>query len=212
MSPRISDFTNRVGKNARHLAKWARRSGIQCYRVYDRDIPEFAFALDLYSGRAHLQEYQRRAAAPDDPAREHWREEVRGAAAEALGLAIERVTLKQRTRRHAGELGTGLRLAGDAPERIAVDVVDEREPCLVTDRAGPPRRHPVMAGREAQVGVGVTGLVTRHPAERDIGQPRAALQRVVDDGPGSHANEGTRTGLVQAVKRTDRRGTAGGLW
>src|SRR5262245_12678962 len=111
MSPRISDFTNRVGKNARHLAKWARRSGIQCYRVYDRDIPEFAFALDLYSGRAHLQEYQRRAATPDDPAREHWHEEVRGAAAEALGLAMERVTLKQRTRRHAGEQhgGTGLR-------------------------------------------------------------------------------------------------------
>lgn len=111
MSPRISDFANRVGKNARHLAKWARRSSIQCYRVYDRDIPEFAFALDLYGGRAHLQEYQRRAAAPDGPAREHWREEVRGAAAEALGLAVERVTLKQRTRRHAGEQhgGTGVR-------------------------------------------------------------------------------------------------------
>ena len=111
VSPRISDFSNRVGKNARHLAKWARRSGVQCYRVYDRDIPEFAFALDLYGGRAHLQEYQRRAAVPEDPARAHWREEVRRAAADALGFAAERVTLKQRARRQAGEQhgGTGSR-------------------------------------------------------------------------------------------------------
>src|SRR5215470_5601167 len=111
LSPRIPDFANRVGKNARHLAKWARRSDVQCYRVYDRDIPEFAFSLDLYGERAHLQEYQRRAAAADDPAHERWHEEVRRAAADGLGLAVERVTLKQRARRHAGEQygGTGVR-------------------------------------------------------------------------------------------------------
>jgi 23S rRNA (cytosine1962-C5)-methyltransferase len=111
MSPHISDFANRVGKNARHLAKWARRSGVQCYRIYDLDIPEFAFALDLYGECAHLQEYQRHASVPDDPAQARWREEVRRAAADGLGLAAERVTLKQRTRRHAGEQhgGTGLR-------------------------------------------------------------------------------------------------------
>jgi 23S rRNA (cytosine1962-C5)-methyltransferase len=111
MSPRISDFANRIRKNARHLAKWARRCGVRCYRIYDRDIPEFAFALDLYGERAHLQEYQRRGATPDDPAYARWREEVRRAAADGLGLSAERVTLKQRARRHAGEQhgGTGLR-------------------------------------------------------------------------------------------------------
>src|SRR5262245_66589865 len=110
MSPRISEFANRVAKNARHLAKWARRSGVQCYRIYDRDIPEFAFVLDLYGERAHLQEYQRRAAVPDDPAWGRWREEVRRAAAGALGLAAERVTLKQRAPRQADQLqgGTGM--------------------------------------------------------------------------------------------------------
>jgi 23S rRNA (cytosine1962-C5)-methyltransferase len=102
MGARASDFANRVRKNARHLAKWARRSGVQCYRVYDRDIPEFAFALDLYGERAHLQEYDR-GAARDDHARAHWREEVCRAAAESLGVALERVTLKRRTRRRAGE-------------------------------------------------------------------------------------------------------------
>ena len=32
---------NRVLKNQRHLGKWARREGIEAYRLYDRDIPEF---------------------------------------------------------------------------------------------------------------------------------------------------------------------------
>ena len=33
-------FLNRVAKNYRHLRKWARRAGIECFRIYDRDIPE----------------------------------------------------------------------------------------------------------------------------------------------------------------------------
>ena len=36
---RVEMFANRVRKNARHLAKWAKRDGVTCYRVYDRDIP-----------------------------------------------------------------------------------------------------------------------------------------------------------------------------
>ena len=98
----LLDFTNRVRKSARHLAKWARRRGIQCYRVYDRDIPEFAFALDRYGERAHLQEYERFATG-EDPARARWRDEVRLAAAEGLGIALDRVVLKRRARRKAGE-------------------------------------------------------------------------------------------------------------
>jgi 23S rRNA (cytosine1962-C5)-methyltransferase len=98
----VSDFANRVRKNARHLSKWARRSQIDCYRVYDRDIPEFAFALDVYGGYAHLQEYVRRSDI-DDVARAPWREAVHAAAAQALELPPGRVVVKLRERRAAGE-------------------------------------------------------------------------------------------------------------
>ena len=58
-------FANRLRKNARHLAKWARREGITCYRLYDADLPEYAVAVDLYEGAgpdagrrfAHVAEY-----------------------------------------------------------------------------------------------------------------------------------------------------------
>jgi 23S rRNA G2069 N7-methylase RlmK/C1962 C5-methylase RlmI len=36
----VEMFANRVRKNATHLRKWARREGVTCWRVYDRDIPE----------------------------------------------------------------------------------------------------------------------------------------------------------------------------
>ena len=48
-------FENRLRKNAKHLAKWAKRQNITCYRLYDRDIPEFPFVVDYYEGRVHLQ-------------------------------------------------------------------------------------------------------------------------------------------------------------
>lgn len=39
---------NRVRRTARHLARWARREGVTCYRLYDCDIPEVPLTLDRY--------------------------------------------------------------------------------------------------------------------------------------------------------------------
>ncbi|MCX5743362.1 MAG: class I SAM-dependent methyltransferase [Proteobacteria bacterium] len=44
------DIGNRLTKSSRHLAKWARREAITCYRVYDRDIPEIPITIDTYNG------------------------------------------------------------------------------------------------------------------------------------------------------------------
>lgn len=57
-------FINRLRKNLTNLGKWARREQIDCYRLYDADLPEYALAIDLYRGDKlwlHVQEY----AAPD---------------------------------------------------------------------------------------------------------------------------------------------------
>ncbi|WP_428309609.1 bifunctional 23S rRNA (guanine(2069)-N(7))-methyltransferase RlmK/23S rRNA (guanine(2445)-N(2))-methyltransferase RlmL [Hydrocarboniphaga sp.] len=58
------DFANRLKKNLKHLGKWAKRGGINNYRVYDADLPDYALAIDLYETpelQVHVQEY----AAPD---------------------------------------------------------------------------------------------------------------------------------------------------
>ena len=55
-------LANRLRKNLRTTGRWARREGITCYRLYDADLPEYAFAVDLYQGDqlwVHVQEYER---------------------------------------------------------------------------------------------------------------------------------------------------------
>ncbi len=47
-------LANRITKNARHLAKWAKREGVSCYRVYDCDIPELPLTVDRYDTDAGL--------------------------------------------------------------------------------------------------------------------------------------------------------------
>lgn len=57
-------FANRLQKNLQHLQKWAKRNTIHCYRIYDADLPEYAFAIDLYNDYAVLQEYTAPASIP----------------------------------------------------------------------------------------------------------------------------------------------------
>ncbi len=87
-------FANRISKNVKHLKKWAKSAGVECFRVYDRDIPELPFAVDLYSDRAHLQEYSKPVM--EVRAQRRWLTAMHEAAAQALNIPLERVTLKQR--------------------------------------------------------------------------------------------------------------------
>jgi len=50
-------FANRLTKNIKHLTKWARKNDLSCYRIYDADLPDYAFAIDLYGEQVHVQEY-----------------------------------------------------------------------------------------------------------------------------------------------------------
>ncbi len=93
----IIPFINRLKKNHKHLAKWARRQDVSCYRVYDRDLPEFPLAIDLYADRLHIAEYDT-GWQIDDEDYQVWQEGVIAAAAEALGLDEARVAFKTRRR------------------------------------------------------------------------------------------------------------------
>jgi 23S rRNA (guanine2445-N2)-methyltransferase / 23S rRNA (guanine2069-N7)-methyltransferase len=102
--PGATMFANRLRKNLEQLAKWARREAISCYRVYDSDMPEYAFAIDLYqsdpegaAGRwLYVQEYAPPATVDRDRARAR-REEALSVLAEVTGLPA--AAIYWRTRR-----------------------------------------------------------------------------------------------------------------
>ncbi len=59
--PGAQMFANRLAKNLRTLKAWREREGIACYRAYDADMPEYAFAVDIYGNErqwAYVQEYE----------------------------------------------------------------------------------------------------------------------------------------------------------
>lgn len=68
LSPAAQMFANRLQKNVSHLKKWAKRHQISCYRIYDADLPEYAYAIDLYNHFAVLQEYAPPASIPAEKA------------------------------------------------------------------------------------------------------------------------------------------------
>lgn len=56
-------LANRLRKNLKNIGRWARQQGHDCYRLYDADMPEYAFAIDVYQDieqqvRVHMQEYK----------------------------------------------------------------------------------------------------------------------------------------------------------
>jgi len=77
--PGAQMFANRLGKNLKRLESWAEREHIDCYRVYDADMPEYAFAIDLYGrntahAHVHVQEYAPPKSVDQEGARERRRE------------------------------------------------------------------------------------------------------------------------------------------
>ena len=93
----ITAFANRLGKNAKHYLKWARRHNIEAWRLYDRDIPQFPFAIDVYGGQIHLQEYDTGwLMQPEEY--ETWLSEVLEAVAFITGFAPADIHLNRRER------------------------------------------------------------------------------------------------------------------
>lgn len=88
---------NRLAKRFRHLRKWAKRTGVTCFRVYERDIPEVPAIVDWYDGEAVVWIYERRSDETPEQV-EAWSAAVPAAVAAGLGILPAQVHAKERRR------------------------------------------------------------------------------------------------------------------
>lgn len=86
---------NRLRKNLKKFKKWAEREEIDCYRLYDADLPEYAVAVDLYGDEVHLQEYRAPSQIDPDKAAERVRD-VLAAVPHVLEISADKIHLKVR--------------------------------------------------------------------------------------------------------------------
>jgi len=100
MEALLQMFYNRLAKVFKHRSKLARRQQIYCYRLYDRDLTEFPFSIDLYGERAYVSIYTKKST--DSDWEDHWPDEKINACFEVIsqvsGVAVSQIYLKQRSK------------------------------------------------------------------------------------------------------------------
>lgn len=92
-----SAFANRLKKNGKSLKGWLKSNQIDCYRLYDADIPEYNVAIDIYGEYLVIQEY----AAPktiDEQKATKRLQEVLYWAPKVLQVPTDKVILKTRAK------------------------------------------------------------------------------------------------------------------
>jgi 23S rRNA (cytosine1962-C5)-methyltransferase len=112
-------FRNRLAKVYRHMSKQAKRQGVSCYRVYDHDLPEFPFCIEIYEDKLYVAEYKRRHGLTDEE-HEQWLEQSVQVMSELLAIPPDRVYLKLRQRKE-GRLGQYQKVNAEKQEFIVAE-------------------------------------------------------------------------------------------
>jgi 23S rRNA (guanine2445-N2)-methyltransferase / 23S rRNA (guanine2069-N7)-methyltransferase len=107
-TPGARMFANRLAKNLKRLRGWADKAGVSCYRLYDADMPEYAFAIDIYhtvepqETWLYAQEYAPPAEIEEEAVRRR-RGEALSALPGVTGVPPERIKVRTRRRTARGE-------------------------------------------------------------------------------------------------------------
>jgi len=84
---------NRIEKNYKHRAKWARKEGIESFRIYEKDIPEFPFIVDVYKDHAVI--FEKRDSEIDAEKFDHFNFII-SAVKTVMNLPEEKIVIKSR--------------------------------------------------------------------------------------------------------------------
>jgi 23S rRNA (cytosine1962-C5)-methyltransferase len=96
-------FQNRLLKVYKHKSKMAKRQNVSCYRIYDHDLPEFPFCIELYEDKIYLAEYLRRHAMTEEE-HDEWLQHCEEIISNILSVPVEKIYSRLRKKK-AGRLG-----------------------------------------------------------------------------------------------------------
>jgi len=119
-------FANRLQKVYRHISRQAKRLGVSCYRVYDHDLPEFPFCIEVYEDKLYVAEYKRRHGMTDEE-HEEWMQGSLNVISEIFQVAGENIFLKLRQRK-PGRLGQYQKIREQQHEFVVYENARPDEP------------------------------------------------------------------------------------
>lgn len=91
-------FRNRLTKVYRHLHKQAKRQQISCFRLYDRDLPEFPLIIEIYETNVYVSEYKSKHHLSEEEY-EIWLQGCIQVIGEVLAVPLENIYTKLRKRK-----------------------------------------------------------------------------------------------------------------
>ena len=132
------DYANRLRKNLKKYEKWAKQEGIECYRLYDADLPEYNVAVDRYADWVVVQEYAPPKTVDANKARQRLFDIIAATIA-VLGIAPNKLVLKTRERQKGKNQYQKMNEKGDFMEvseynaRLWVNLTDYLDTGLFRD-------------------------------------------------------------------------------
>jgi len=97
LQEKIVFFENRLQKVYKHLAKIAKRINVSCYRIYNVDLPEFPFIIEMYNDNVYVAEYKSKHSLSDEEYSE-WLDLSLQTIQKVLNVSENKIFLKLRER------------------------------------------------------------------------------------------------------------------
>ena len=164
------DFSNRLKKNLGKIGKWAKREELDCYRIYDADLPDYNVAIDVYQDYLVIQEYSAPKNIPEAKAKRRLTDVIR-ATIQVMGVDANKVVLKTREKKKGTsqyqKLGEGSKFleVNEYGVKLRVNLYDYLDTGLFLDHKITRRKLGEMAkGKDFLNLFAYTGSATVHAA------------------------------------------------
>lgn len=94
---------NRLQKNLKKLKSYIQKNGIEAYRIYNKDIPEYPYQIDIYGTDAVIYEQGKKLNEEDEPKRIQHQKDIEFAITEVFQISADHQHFKIRQKQKGNE-------------------------------------------------------------------------------------------------------------
>lgn len=98
-----SALKNRLTKNQKKLKSYLQKNQIEAYRLYNKDIPEYPYLIDIYGEHAVIYEQGKKLGEEDQAKREAHQNDIEIALTEVMNISVEKQHFKIREKQKGNE-------------------------------------------------------------------------------------------------------------
>ena len=103
-----SAIKNRLSKNKKKLKSYLEKNKIEAYRLYNKDIPEYPYLIDIYGTKAVIYEQGKKLTEEDEEKRKAHQKDIEIALTETLSIPAEEQFFKIRQKQKGNDQYTPL--------------------------------------------------------------------------------------------------------